>query len=172
MSTRGWTRQVSKWLATLTLDPTGRPPGALNATSGKLSPIPWLSSSLASLWLYVPSFTNWSLRARLIAIVLALALPLNLVIAAVVWSLAGAAQEAQRASLLYSARSVSAALDAELGKYLALAKALSRSPAFLAGDLTAFEHEARRTFEGVPDAWVLVADLDGQQLMNTASPTQ
>jgi two-component sensor histidine kinase len=118
---------------------------------------------------YVPSFANWSLRARLIAIVLALALPANLVIAAVVWSLASAAQDAQRTSLRYTARSVASALDAELGKYLALAMALSRSPALLSGDLTTFEQEARRTFEAVPDAWVLVADLDGQQLMNTAS---
>ncbi len=113
-------------------------------------------------------FATWSLRARLIAIVLSLAVPLNLVIASVVWSLAKAAEEAQLTSLRYSARSVSTALDAELGKYLALALALSRSPALSSGDLPSFEQEARRLFESVPDAWVLVADTDGRQLVNTA----
>ena len=118
------------------------------------------------------SFRYWSLRSRLIAIVLALALPLNIVILTVLWGLASAAQDAQRKSLLYTASSVSAAVDAELSKYLALAMALSRSPALFSNDLDTFEQEARRAFASVPDAWVQVADPDGQQLLNTASTTR
>ncbi len=136
-------------------------------------PIPPTGQSQLVAWRKYPAaFSGWSLRSRLIAIVLALAVPLNFVIVGIIWSLAKAAEDAQRTSLLYSARSVASGLDAELGKYLALAQALSRSPQLLTDDLSPFEREARRTFEAVPDAWVLVSDLAGLQLLNTASPDQ
>ncbi|MGO9475534.1 MAG: PAS domain S-box protein, partial [Rhodomicrobium sp.] len=99
-----------------------------------------------------------------------MALPLNLVIVAAVWHSSRAASEAQRTSLLYTARSVAAAVDAKLGQYTALAQALARSPALLDDNLDAFEAEARRAFASIPDAWVLVANPEGQQLLNTASP--
>src|SRR6266436_198775 len=117
----------------------------------------------------VPHFKNWTIAARLIAIVVALAVPLNLVVIAVIWNLDSTADEAQRASLLYSARSVAAAVDAELSKYIALAQALSRSPALLEDDLDAFDAEARRAFASMTDASFLVADPDGQQLINGAA---
>ena len=50
---------------------------------------------------------------------------------------------------------------------MALAEALSRSPALLDYNLDAFEAEARRAFSAGADAWVLVSDVDGQLLMNT-----
>ncbi|MFZ0572649.1 MAG: HWE histidine kinase domain-containing protein [Rhodomicrobium sp.] len=113
--------------------------------------------------------SRWTIGARIIAIVLALAVPLNLVIVAVVWHLAEVASETQRTSLLYTAQSVAATVDAKLGEYIALAKVLGSSPALLDGNLAAFDAEARRAFASAPDAWVLVADLNGQQLINTAS---
>jgi PAS domain S-box-containing protein len=119
-------------------------------------------------WLASLRISRWTIAARIAAIVLALALPLNLVILAVVWHLAGASSEAQRTSLLYTARSIARAADAELGKYMALALALSRSPALLDDDLSGFGVEARRAFASIDDALVLVADPDGRQLMNTA----
>ena len=104
---------------------------------------------------------------------LALALPLNLVIVGVIWDLFSRADHVQRTSLLYAARSIAAAVDAELGKYVALVEALSRSPALLDDNLDAFEAEARRTFPAGGDAWVLVSDTDDQQLINTfAQPGQ
>src|SRR5215471_15799950 len=90
-----------------------------------------------------PPSPRVTINARLIAIVLALAVPLNIVIVAVIWSLVSAANETQRASLLYSARSVAAAVDAELGKYIALVQLLSRSPSLLDDNLDAFDAEAR-----------------------------
>ena len=77
------------------------------------------------------AFTRLSISARLILLVLGLALPLNLVIVGVIWDLVGRANEVQRTSLLYAARSIAAGVDAELGKYVTLAEALSRSPALL-----------------------------------------
>jgi signal transduction histidine kinase len=73
----------------------------------------------------------------------------------------------QRASLFYAARSIAAGVDAELGRYLALAEALSRSPTLLDDNLDAFETEARRAFPTGGGAWVLIADENGQQLINT-----
>jgi hypothetical protein len=87
-----------------------------------------------------------SIPSRLILLVLGLALPLNLVIVGAVWSLVNRASEVQRTSLLYAARSIAAGVDAELGKYVALGEALSRSPALLDDNLDAFEAEARRAF--------------------------
>jgi PAS domain S-box-containing protein len=120
-------------------------------------------------WLSVPLFSRLTIAARIIAIVLTFAVPLNLVIFAVIWHVSEAAIETQRASLLYTARSVAAAADAKLGEYMALAQALARSPALLEENLDSFEAEARRIFASAPDAWVVVADLAGQQLINTAS---
>ncbi len=107
---------------------------------------------------------------RLIAIVLALAVPLNIVVVAVVWSLASTANENQRASLLYSARSIATAVDAELGKYIALAQTLSNSPALLDDNLDIYDGQLRRALSSIPDVWAVVADANGRQLVNTAVP--
>jgi PAS domain S-box-containing protein len=115
-------------------------------------------------------FTRWSIAARLAAIVLALAIPLNLMIASVAWHLSEAAKDG-RTSLLYTARSVAAAADAKLGGYIALAKVLATSPALHNHNLEAFEMEAGRTFASIPDVWVQVADQHGQLLLNTANRT-
>ena len=97
-----------------------------------------------------------SISGRLILLVLALALPLNLIIAGVIWGLVTRANDAQRTSLLYAARSIAAGVDAELGKFIALAESLARSPALLDDNLDAFEAEARREFPegGMPGLWL------------------
>src|SRR5215475_1975386 len=93
-------------------------------------------------WFLVSWFSRLTIAARIMAIALTLAVPLNLVIAAVIWHLSEAAMKTQRASLLYTARSVAAAADAKLGEYMALAQALARSPALLEDNLAGFEAEA------------------------------
>jgi signal transduction histidine kinase len=118
-------------------------------------------------------FKHLTIRRRLAALVLALALPLNLVIGGVIWALVERASDAQRISLLYAARSIAAGVDAGLGKFIALAESLARSPALLDDNLDAFEPEARRAFPTGAEAWILVSDADGQQLLNTfAQPGQ
>lgn len=120
-------------------------------------------------WKQALSFSRWSIAARLTAIVLALAIPLNLVIGSVAWHFDEAAKDA-RTSLLYTARSIAAAVDAKLGGDIALAEAVSASPALLPDSLDAFETQTRGTFASIPGMWVQVADLGGKQLFNTASP--
>jgi PAS domain S-box-containing protein len=126
-----------------------------------------LSATLQGIQLRLSQAT---INMRLIAIVLGLALPLNIVVALVIWRLAGAANEAQRTSLLYVARSIASAVDAELGKYIALAQMLSRDPALQADDLDGFEAGLREHLADIPDIFALVADRDGRQLLNTAAP--
>jgi len=99
--------------------------------------------------------------------VLALALPLNLIIVGAILGLVERADDAQRTSLLYATRSIAAGVDAELGKFIALAESLASSPALLDHKLDAFEAEARREFPEGAGAWVLVADMNGQELINT-----
>ena len=119
------------------------------------------------------AFNRLSIPRRLALMVFVLVLPLNLVIVGVIWDLVNRAKEAQRTGLLYTARSIAAGVDAEIGKYMALAESLARSPELLDGNLDAFAAEARREFPAGRDTWVLVADVNGQQLMNTlVSPGQ
>jgi signal transduction histidine kinase/FixJ family two-component response regulator len=113
------------------------------------------------------AFNRLSIPWRLGLLVLALALPLNLIILGAIWGLVSRANDAQRTSLLYAARSIAAGVDAKLGKYIALAESLVRSPELLDDNLDAFEAEARREFPEGGAVWVLVADVNGQQLINT-----
>src|SRR5229473_6736811 len=117
-----------------------------------------------------PPFPYATINARLIAIVLTLAVPLNIVVVAVIWSLVSAANETQRASLLYSAGSLAGAGDAEVGKYIALAQVLSHSPALLEDSIDAFEGELRRGLSADPDLWAVVADVSGRLIVNTTRP--
>ncbi len=111
---------------------------------------------------------HWRVGHRLIAMVVAIALPLNLLIVAVIVSLASSSIELQRTSLLYTARSVASGVDAQLAKYMAIAADLQKSPALFADAATAFESEARQALTGVPDAWIALSDVSGQQLVNTS----
>jgi PAS domain-containing protein len=119
-------------------------------------------------WFSRPPLPRVTIAARIMVIALTLAVPLNLVAGAVFWRLSERASEVQRMGLLYMARTVAAAVDARLGEYLTLGQVLARSPALVSGDLGAFEAEARRAFASTQDAWAVVADLEGHQLINTA----
>lgn len=79
-----------------------------------------------------PAFANrMTVRRRLAATVLVTALPLTLLLAAAIWEMAAEANQAQRASLLYTARALAAAVDARIDKHMALGRTLATSPALL-----------------------------------------
>src|SRR5262245_16376637 len=128
----------------------------------------WLSKGSARLSRKA-AVTRLNVPWRLGLLVLALALPLNLVIAGAIWGLVNRADEAQRTSLLYAARSIAAGVDAKFSKYVALAESLARSPELLEDSLDNFEAEARREFPEAGRGWIVVADLIGQQLVNTGA---
>jgi PAS domain S-box-containing protein len=112
-------------------------------------------------------FERWNIGARLALIVITLSLPLNVLGIAVVDRVVDAANEAQRTGLLYASRSVAAGLDAQLDRYIMLAKVLASSPHLLDDDLRDFEAEASRVFGNISNSWVVVADPDGRQILNT-----
>lgn len=78
------------------------------------------------------------------------------------------ARQTQEAGLLYTTRSIAAAVDAEIEKSAALADALARSPTLARDDLAGFEAEARRMFDEKDDGWVVLASVDGRELVNTS----
>jgi len=121
-------------------------------------------------WRYCKAAVNrLSIPWRLGLLVLALAVPLNLIIFGAVWILINQADSAQRASLHYSAELIAASIDAELGKYISLAELLVRSPALHDDNLDAFEAEARNKVPSGRPVGVVVADVNGQLLVNTAA---
>jgi two-component sensor histidine kinase len=117
-----------------------------------------------------PRLARTTINSRLIAIVLTLAVPLNMVVVAVIWRLASVADEMQRMSLLYASRSIATAVEAELGKYAALGRVLSLDPALLEDSLETFDNQLRQKIVSVHNAWAVIADLEGRQLLNTAEP--
>lgn len=112
-------------------------------------------------------FLAWNMKWRLIAMVLALAIPLNAAIFSIIWSLSNAALDAQRTSLRFTAQSIRAAVDAELGTYFGLGQGLARSSAALSDDLNDFDAVARKAFDGVPYTSVLLSDAEGRVLVTT-----
>lgn len=110
-----------------------------------------------------------TIRQRLLLLAMALAVPLNLLLVASLVQLSRSERASEVAQLDYVARSLGAAVDAHIARHVALAEALASSPALLDPRLDRFEEEARRAMRNVADAWVLVADVDGGQLMNLAA---
>ena len=111
------------------------------------------------------------ITGTLVLIVGALAVPLIVIPNVALRSVSDANQAVQRNALLYTARTVAAGVDAEADTSIALAHALAISPAILSEDIAVFDADARRVAAQFPDAWVLVSDLDGQQIVNTSVPS-
>ncbi|NVO12455.1 MAG: PAS domain-containing protein [Rhodoplanes sp.] len=108
-----------------------------------------------------------TIRRRLTLIVLAVALPMLLLSVAIVWRLAVLERDARTQAIVYSSRSIMSAVEAQLGKYVAVGQALATSPALQAADIVAFRGEAERAISGLPGAWVTLVDPAGQQVLNT-----
>jgi PAS domain S-box-containing protein len=108
-----------------------------------------------------------SITGHVVSIVAALTVPLIGVMVAALHSVADANQTTQRSSLSYTARAIAVGVDAEIDTYRALANALAASDELLSDDLVKFDALARRATASYPNAWVVVTNLDGQQLVNT-----
>lgn len=113
---------------------------------------------------------GWSIRQRLTLIVLVVVIPMLLLSAAIVWSLAQYQAAKSRESLMCTSRSIMTAVDAQLGKYVAAAQVLAKSESLQREDLTAFRNQAERAVTILPGTWVSLADARGQRLLNTLVP--
>jgi len=97
---------------------------------------------------------------------LAVALPFVLLTAGIVWQLANNERETRREGILFSTRTLMNAVDTILSKQIAVAQMLATSPALQADDFVAFRQEAERATPGLSGGWIVLADQDGQQIMN------
>jgi PAS domain S-box-containing protein len=108
-----------------------------------------------------------SITGIVVTIIAALTVPLIGVMLLALYSVSEANQTTQRNNLTYTARAIAVGVDAETDTYRALANALAVSDALLSDDLAKFDALARRATASYPNAWVVVTNLDGQQLVNT-----
>ena len=108
-----------------------------------------------------------SVRQRLSLIVLVVALPMLLLSAGIVWRLAERERDVSRQAILYSSHSILSAVDAQLGKYISVAQVLAASHSLHGDDLTAFRQDAEHALAALSGAVIVLADRNGQQLVNT-----
>ena len=101
---------------------------------------------------------------------LAVALPFVLLTTGIVWQLANNERETRREAILFSTRTLMNAVDALLGKQIAVAQMLATSPTLQNDDLAAFRQEAQRASSGLSDGWIVLSDQNGQQLVNLSRP--
>ena len=107
-----------------------------------------------------------SIRQRLLLLVAALAVPMNVLVVVALVQLADQERTTHLRNLQYTARAIVSAIDAQLLTHITVGRALAASPALLDDDLAAFRAEAER----VNPVLMVVSDIDGQQLMNTRRP--
>ncbi|HEX2553492.1 MAG TPA: PAS domain S-box protein [Microvirga sp.] len=110
-----------------------------------------------------------SLRARLVALVVAAVAPVLLFSVAMVWRLGQSESGVVEASLRQTARAVGLAVDREVGAAHAVLQVLAASPALQAGDLAAFHREITAAAR-VRGASIALADRGRRQILHTGRP--
>lgn len=111
-----------------------------------------------------------TIQVRLLLLVFIVAIPLVLANLFVIDRLAAGQAAAQKETLVGTTRALAAAVDAEMSKYAVLGYSLATSASLDIGDLERFQKEGTEAVSRLPGAWVVVADVKGQQLANTLRP--
>ena len=107
-----------------------------------------------------------SLRGRLALLVAVLVISAALATVLLVMDAAHGHRTTTERQLYGTARALSLAADGEVGKLEAVLRVLAVSPELEAGQLEAFERQARAVDMG-PDTWLVLVDANGRQLINT-----
>jgi diguanylate cyclase (GGDEF)-like protein/PAS domain S-box-containing protein len=110
-----------------------------------------------------------SAQAHLLALATAILLPLLLAAGLLLWRYAEAERDRCRQDALELARQLAASVDRELDGMVLALQILAISPALAAGDLAAFDVQARAALR-YRGANVVLRDRAGQQLVNTRLP--
>ena len=137
--------------------------GAASKSSRRAAP----STRAVSGWYRQWTDFRRSITGIVVLIIAAMMVPLIGVMLLAVYTVSDANQTAQRSTLAYTARAIAVGVDAEINTYFALANTLAVSEELLSDDLAKFDTVARRATASYPNAWVVVTNLDGQQLVNT-----
>ena len=111
-----------------------------------------------------------TIRVRLILLVLIIAVPLIVANLFVINQLASGQSDAQKETLVGTTRALASAVDAELKKYAVLGYSMATSTSLEEGNFERFHARATDAVKELPGSWVAVADIQGQQLVNTLRP--
>ncbi len=111
-----------------------------------------------------------TLRSRLLLPVAAVALPLTILAAAVIYNSYRGDRERAEERLRQEVLALAMVVDREFGRVQAVLQTLAGSAALANGDLTGFEHEMRAASASLHGASVGLFDSDTRQLINTAMP--
>ncbi|WP_164857193.1 ATP-binding protein [Sphingomonas crocodyli] len=103
---------------------------------------------------------------RLLALLLAVALVSTAIL---VGSAEYFARDQAKRQMAETARALSRVLDGDFARHEALLRALSQSPSVAAHDWEAVDAQARASLR-TPDAWIVVGDRNGRQVVNTKLP--
>ncbi|MEO5961287.1 MAG: cache domain-containing protein [Opitutaceae bacterium] len=110
-----------------------------------------------------------SVRGRLILLVAAIAVPAMLLVAVLVARAYRNERQTVAEQLLGTARAVSLLVDQHIAETEALLKGLALSRSLEERDFVVFDQKARTLVDG-KDRWIVLTDLEGQQLVNTRVP--
>jgi two-component sensor histidine kinase len=113
-----------------------------------------------------------SARTRLFLFAVAVSFPLLLGLIWVIALLTNAQWEEQKTALRLTTSSLTAAVDAEIQRHLAVAQSLANFVPLAKGDrLLIYQHAVAAT-ASLPGTWALVADPQGNQVINTLRPVE
>ena len=116
------------------------------------------------------SKTPSSIRYQLTCLVLVAVLPVWLVSGFLVFHAYSAKRDQVNRTMLDTARSLTMVVDREVTGVQAALLALATSPTFAAGDFGSVHRQALQLLKSYPGADIIVADVTGQQLVNSARP--
>ena len=111
-----------------------------------------------------------SVRVRLAGLVAACVLPLWLAAGYLVFTSYHIKLDLVERQMLETARALSQVVDRDQAAIQGALEALATSPSLASGDLAAFHAQALTLLRGYPGADIILADLDGRQLVNSFEP--
>ena len=135
----------------------------------------WIMSALESKATSAPArsrrffemLPTMSVGQMLGVLVLATAAPLLALAFIMVQQLVRTERQSVRGELLSSMRTLSALVENEIGRHIAVAATLATSQALEKGDLETFRLQAEQALKIVPGAWLSLSDPSGRFVMST-----
>src|SRR6185369_2871940 len=116
------------------------------------------------------SKSHSTIRSQLTYLVVTCVLPVWLVAGFLVFHAYSAKRNQINRNMLETARAMTMDVDRELYSVQAALRALATSPAFAKGDFAAVHRQTLELLQSYPGADIIVADVTGQQLLNSFRP--